>query len=131
MTTKTEAEINAEKASKSRPDKLPACALMGGGLVMAYGLQKHGNCTWRVAGTEQADPETHIASAYRHVLEWLDDPSAVEAGSRLPVLYHALSQIAIAIDCIENPAKPLPEIEDGWTQDGYVSLGPGSGVGCP
>jgi hypothetical protein len=104
-TKKTEQEINAEKMGKTRPDLLPACAILGAGKVMGYGFRKHGNCTWRIAGTEQAEVSTHTASALRHVLEYLENPDAVEDGSGLPVLYHALSQIAIAIDCHENPAR--------------------------
>ena len=105
MRTRSRSEIDAEKRDKPRPDLLPPRALLGAGAVMAYGLTKHGHCTWRVAGTEQAEPETHLASAMRHLLEHHADPSAVEYGSGLPVLYHALCQIAIAIDCIEDPAS--------------------------
>lgn len=101
---KTQAEIDQEKFGKPRPDLLPACAILGAGKVMGYGFRKHGNCTWRIAGTEQADPQTHYASALRHLLEYGDNPNAIEEGSGLPVLYHALSQIAILIDCIDNPA---------------------------
>lgn len=103
VTCKTRDEIEAEKALKPRPDLLPACAIIGAGRVMAYGASKHGDCTWRVAGTGQADPQTHLASAYRHLLEFMEDPRAVEEGSGLPVLYHCLSQVAIVIDLVENP----------------------------
>ena len=102
MRRQTEKEVDIEKLYKPRPDLLPARALLAAGEVMGYGYRKHGNCTWRVAGTEQAKPETHTASALRHLLEHLADPRAVEEGSGLPVLWHAMSQIAIAIDCIES-----------------------------
>jgi hypothetical protein len=113
MRTKSMQEIDAEKHDKPRPDLLPASALLAAGKVMAYGFKKHGNCTWKVPGTEQAKPETHIASAYRHLLEYQNNPDAVEEGSGLPVLYHALAQIAIAIDCIENPPVPYDGLGGG------------------
>lgn len=112
--TKTREEIDAEKALKPRPDLLPARAILGAGKVMAYGASKHGNCTWRVAGTKQADPQEHLASAYRHLLEFMENPKAVEEGSGLPVLYHCLSQVAILIDLVENP----PQVEG--ENDGLV-----------
>lgn len=80
-------------------------ALLRAGQVMGYGYRKHGKCTWRVAGTEQADPQTHIASGERHILEWKADPDAVEEGSGLPVLWHALSQYLIAWDLLLDPPQ--------------------------
>lgn len=97
---KSQQEIDAEKAAKPRPDLIPGSATLAEGAVDAYGFFKHGPCTWKIAGTEQADPQTHIASACRHIAEYLDNPDAVEAGSGLPVLWHARAQIGIAIDCI-------------------------------
>lgn len=97
---KSEQEINAEKAAKPRPDLIPGTATLAEGAVDAYGFFKHGPCTWKIAGTEQADPQTHIASACRHIAEYLDNQNAVESGSGLPVLWHARAQLGIAIDCI-------------------------------
>lgn len=112
---RTEAEINAEKASKPRPDLVPARALHGAAMVMGYGFRKHGVCTWRVAGTEQADPQTHWASLLRHLIEFALDPYARESGSGYPVLWHALSQLAILIDLVENPPD-APGANDGaWS----------------
>lgn len=96
-------QVDAEKALKPRPDLLPARALLGGGKAMAYGRAKHGRCTWRVPGTEQATVECHAASAFRHLLDFLLDPNAVEAGSKLSVLYHLLAQVSIMIDLHEDP----------------------------
>lgn len=161
---KTEQEINAEKAHKSRPDLVPAtatllligapnprdpsiadahqhlvwfrrnldrehlaramlhvngaigestpAALLCAGEVMGYGFRKHGRCTWRVAGTEQADPQTHLASAERHLLEYLADQHAVEEGSGLSVLWHAFSQLCILYDLIVDPPK-IVGVNDG------------------
>lgn len=156
---KTEQEINAEKALKSRPDLVPGGAFLrcitsrpqsnswGGsiyaifgpqgpsiercaalflwcksrqsfqklpetvtelGKVMAYGRNKHGHCTWRIAGTEQAEPETHWASACRHVCEYLADLEAVEEGSGLPVLLHAMTQCVITMDLLLDPPTSNP-----------------------
>lgn len=171
MGTKSQAEIDAEKAGKPRPDLLPARALikldaycsddsvpdnhepravcrdallslrafrqyvdidyaiaamacvadllggpyyaaMRGGAVMGYGYRKHGRCTWRVAGTEQADPQTHLASAERHLLEWLIDCNATEEGSGFPVLWHAFSQLAILIDLWLDPPTRVGENDE-------------------
>ncbi len=100
--TNSQDEVDAEKAAKPRVDLYPGSALIAGGAVQAYGKYKHGNCTWKEEGTEQADPQSHIASAMRHMAEYLDNPDALEKGSNLPVLWHAQNQIAIAIDCQKN-----------------------------
>ncbi len=81
-------------------------AALRAGHVQGYGRRKHGRCTWRVFGTEQSLPETHVASATRHVIEYEIDPDAIEGGSRLPVLLHAFAQDCIAIDCAVDPARP-------------------------
>jgi hypothetical protein len=107
---KSEQEINAEKAHKSRPDLLPASALMAAGRVMGYGLRKHGNCTWRVAGTEQADPRTHVASMIRHALAACEDPTAIDEESGLPHLACVITQAAIAFDCTVRLEVPPIEI---------------------
>lgn len=148
---KTEQEINAEKALKSRPDLVPSKAygrcccdkpygwrtsvtdvlgpkgasqeavcvlfqwarqrvgsndwtnLLALGKVMAYGRAKHGYCTWRVAGTKQANPEEHWASACRRLCEYLADEWATEEGSGLPVLLHAMTQCVITMDLLIDP----------------------------
>lgn len=163
VATKTEAEINAEKAAKPRPDLLPArelyhlarvtqagssvCGVLDllarfehtldpdwlravvgelaawagistaelvlrAGEVMGYGFRKHGRCTWRVAGTEQADPQTHYASGVRHVVERWDNPDAHEEGSGKPVLWHAAAQFILTLDLLMDPPK-LEGVNDG------------------
>lgn len=89
-----------------------ACGILRAGEVMGYGLRKHGRCTWRIAGTEQAEPQTHYASAVRHVLEWLVDVNAVEVGSNFPVLWHLLSQIGITIDLLLDPPRKTGENDE-------------------
>lgn len=109
---RTRAEIDDEKAHKPRPDLLPAHALICAGRAMGYGYRKHGDCTWREAGTEQADPRTHLASAMRHLLEHLRDPKACEEGSGLPVLWHAAAQLLIAVECTEQLSARVREETD-------------------
>lgn len=86
---------------------------MAMGRVLAYGLNKHGVCTWRVPGTEQASQQTHYASAMRHLLEYALDPSACEEGSGFPVLDHALTQMAILADLVMNPPTGPAGVNDG------------------
>lgn len=84
----------SEKKSKPRPDLIPARALDALGHVFAFGLEKHGHETWR-----DHDARDHIASAMRHLVEYLIDSSAVEETSGRSVLWHAASQLMIAIEC--------------------------------
>ena len=112
---KTEEEINAEKASKPRPDLVPARAVLAAGRALAYGANKHGLAggrgTYRIADTDQAKVETHLASCLRHILEFQIDPSAVEEGSGLSVLDHAFAQLAIVVDLVEDPPRPIEQLE--------------------
>ena len=88
-------------------------AWLRAGEVMGYGVRKHGRTTWRVVGTAQAEPQTHLASAIRHLLEWRADHDAVEEGSGLPVLWHALAQLAICWDLLQHPPTGTPGVHDG------------------
>ena len=87
-------------------------AINYGGHVMGYGFRKHGACTWRIACTMQSQPQTHVASAERHLLEYLQDPAEREEGSGFPVLWHAFAQMCIVFDLLADPPKK-PQINDG------------------
>lgn len=116
MSTKTQAEIDAEKAGKPRPDLLPPIAVMLGGRAMGVGERKHGLGrtgfgTYRDEGSEQADVRTHIASFERH---WLKFKRAFRTGTPNPIdpesgdeqlteLACAIAQLAIVIELIEEP----------------------------
>lgn len=91
--------------------KTPAAVLMAAGEIMGVGLRKHGPCTWRIAGTEQADPQTHYASAVRHILEHLDGVTVDPDSGKHPLL-HAVCQIAIMINLIDDPPN-YPDDNDG------------------
>lgn len=88
------------------------------GRVLQYGYQKHGECTWRIAGTDQSLPQTHYASAVRHALEYLSDPDAVEEGSQIPVIYHFVAQVMIVFDLMNDP--PSGHGNDGRWEVGYL-----------
>lgn len=96
--SRTRDEIDQEKAHKSRPDLLPASALMAAGCVMGYGSRKHGDCTWRVAGTKQADSREHVASMMRHAIRVADDIDSVDEDG-LEDLACVITQACIAYDC--------------------------------
>jgi hypothetical protein len=88
-----------------------ATALMAAGEIMGVGLRKHGPCTWRIAGTEQADPQTHYASAVRHILEHCAGVTVDPDSGKHPLL-HAVCQIAIMLNLIDDPPN-YPEDNDG------------------
>ncbi len=116
MSTKTQAEIDAEKAGKPRPDLLPPIAVILGGRAMGAGERKHGLGrtgfgTYRDEGSEQADVRRHIASFERH---WLKFKRAFRTGNPNPIdpdsgdeqlteLACAMAQLAIVIELIEEP----------------------------
>ena len=69
------------------------------------GLGPTGRGTYRIAGTEQATVACHLASCFRHLLEFQIDPEATEEGSGLSVLDHAMAQLAIVVDLVEDPPQ--------------------------
>lgn len=107
---KTQAEIDAEKALKSRPDLIPTRAILAGGRAFAYGANKHGlgqtgRGTYRDAGTEQAQVATHRASFLRHwCAYWAGELIDPESG--LSHLDCMQAQLSIIIDLIEDPPGP-------------------------
>lgn len=118
---RTEQEIDTEKALKPRVDLIPGHALLEVGRTMAYGFNKHGECTWRNAGTEQAKASTHVASASRHLAEYLGDPDATEEGSGLSVLAHCAAQLLIAIECRRRELADVPVYDANAVQVGPLT----------
>lgn len=88
-----------------------ADAIMQAGEIMGVGLRKHGPCTWRIAGTEQADPQTHYASLVRHLLEYEAGVRTDPDSGKHPLL-HAVCQISIMINLLDDPPMH-PDDNDG------------------
>ena len=106
---KTEAEINAEKAALPRPGLVPPRAILAAGRAFAFGVAKHGLAkngrgTYRVAGTEQAMVSTHFECLMRHLLLWQSGETHAP-DSKLHHLDHAMAQLAIIVDLVEDPPK--------------------------
>ncbi|MBK6920582.1 MAG: hypothetical protein IPH07_24490 [Deltaproteobacteria bacterium] len=117
--TKSAEEINAEKASKPRVDIVPPELMLAAGRGLGYGVQKHGQPpgadgygTWRIAGTEQAEPLTHYACLLRHLLLWRAGEK-FDPESGLSHLDHAAAQLAILLDLVPR-AGEVPEPGDPW-----------------
>ncbi len=110
MSLKSEAEINAEKASKPAIDVTPPELTLAAGRALGYGQAKHGVATpdgwgtWRVAGTQQAEPLTHYSCLMRHLLQWRAGEER-DPESGLSHLDHAAAQLAILLDLL---ARPVP-----------------------
>lgn len=100
---------------EDNPERAVGKALLVAGEVMAVGLRKHGRCTWRVAGTQQAEPQCHYASACRHLAETLAGLEADKDSGRPPVV-HLLTQIPILIDLLVDPPMLAGE------NDGHAML---------
>lgn len=96
------AYFHASTARFDSSDSSAAEVLLDVGEIMATGWRKHGPCTWRVAGTEQADPQTHFAGAIRHMLEAAAG-RAVDPDSGKDPLLHAICQLAITYDLVTDP----------------------------
>lgn len=92
-------ECVEQKLASSR-----AAVLIAAGEIMGVGFRKHGPCTWRVAGTEQADPQCHYASLVRHLLEHTAGLTTDPDSGKHPLL-HAVCQIAIMINLLDDPPK--------------------------
>lgn len=137
---KTEAEINAEKHAKPRVDIVPPALVLAAGRALGYGAAKHGNPegyngfgTWRVAGTQQAEPLTHYACLLRHLFLWrmgeIVDPETGEW--KVEHLEAAAAQLAILLDLVKNPPQPVNDpwkLPDGWTWGENV-IGPYARLG--
>lgn len=112
MSLKSEAEINAEKAAKSAIDVTPPELMLAAGRALGYGKAKHGVATsdgwgtWRVAGTQQAEPLTHYSCLMRHLLAWRAGEER-DPESGLSHLDHAAAQLAILLDLLARPVESV------------------------
>lgn len=119
MSIKSEQEINAEKAdyiTKPALDVTPPELMLAAGRALGYGKAKHGVATsdgwgtWRVAGTQQAEPLVHYACLLRHLLLWRAGEDR-DVESKLSHLDHAAAQLAILLDLMARPVAPIDDLE--------------------
>lgn len=124
---KPSSEIDAEKATKPRPDLVPPRAIMAGGRAMGYGVAKHGPGrtgfgTFRDAGTEQATAESHIASFDRHwqafkIGRRSGTTNPIDPGTGLAELDCAMAQLGMVVDLVEDPPADASDpwaLPEGW-----------------
>lgn len=115
------ADIDAEKASKPRPDLVPPAFMQAAGRALASGLGKHGGGqsgwgTYRDAGTEQALVTTHVASFQRHWEAFRQglrdgDPLVRDPGTGLPEIDCACAQLSIIADLLVHPPEAKTAVE--------------------
>jgi hypothetical protein len=68
--------------------------------VREFGCQKYGDPeNWR-----QVDRERYRDAAFRHFMEYLDDPQGVDAESGLPYLSHLACNIAFLCELENKPS---------------------------
>ncbi len=95
MLTKSELEAYQDQqakrdAGKARPTLVPTEIIRCIAAVREYGNQKYGNSeNWRTV-----DVERYRDAAYRHLLDYIDDPASVDQESGLPHLWHLACNIA-------------------------------------
>ena len=94
-----EQEAKAD-AGKPRPTLVPVSAIRAIMAVREYGCQKyHDPDNWR-----KVDPQRYRDALYRHLLAYLEDPHGVDEESRLPNLWHLLTNAAFLAE-LEWPEK--------------------------
>lgn len=125
---RSEADINAEKNAKPRPDLVPANGTWGAATAFAVGVWKHGLAdngrgTYRIPKTEQARVSVHMASLERHLLklkmgEFWDPDVPTECPIRMSHWDAALAQLNICADLIADPPGGFIHQEDRrWYPD--------------
>lgn len=79
---------------KIRPTLVPPRAVLAMATVREYGTRKYGDPeNWR-----QVEPQRYRDAAYRHWLQYLQNPGAVDEESGIPALWHLLCNIGFLVD---------------------------------
>ena len=74
---------------KPRLSLVPAEAIEAIGTVMTHGAEKYGEASYR-----QVDPKRYRDALMRHICKWLKDPHGLDEDSRLPHLWHIITNAA-------------------------------------
>ena len=81
-------------AGKIRPTLVPRGIIRAISVIRQYGLEKYGNAEcW-----QKVEKERYRDAAYRHWLQYLDDPKGVDHESGLSSLWHCACNIAFLIE---------------------------------
>lgn len=85
-------EIKAD-AGKPRVSLVPKELIYAIARVREHGIKKYGDKeTWREVETQR-----YIDALYRHVLEFVEDPTAIDEESGLPTLFHVACNVAFLL----------------------------------
>lgn len=86
-------------AGKPRPTLVPTSLIRAVTAVREYGTTKyHDPENWRTV-----EPQRYREALYRHWLAYLDNPTGVDAESRLPHLWHLACNAAFLIEMGTEP----------------------------
>lgn len=86
-------------AGKPRPTLVPTSLIRAVTAVREYGTAKyHDPENWRTV-----EPQRYREALYRHWLAYLDNPTGVDAESRLPHLWHLACNAAFLIEMGTEP----------------------------
>ena len=89
-------------AGKPRPTLVPVKAIWAITAIREYGCKKyHDPDNWR-----KVKPKRYRDALYRHLLAYLEDPFGLDEESRLPHLWHLLTNAAFLTE-LEWPDEPF------------------------
>ncbi len=95
-------------AGKPRLSLVPTEIIRGVAAVREYGNRKYGSPdNWRTV-----EPWRYWDAAYRHLLDCIDNPAAVDPESGLPSLWHLACNIAFLCELekgVRYDEAPLPD----------------------
>ena len=87
-------QISKRDAGKPRPTLVPVKAIRAIAAVREKGCEKYGDPeNWR-----KVEPQRYRDALYRHLLAYLEEPFGVDEESRLPHLWHLLTNAAFLVE---------------------------------
>lgn len=110
MTTPNRPSQGAKRdAGKPRLSLVPSEIIRCIARVREYGNRKYGDPeNWRTV-----DKQRYRDAAYRHWLDYLDDPASVDIESELPSLWHVACNIAFLCELEKEVRCDETSISDG------------------